>query len=166
MPHGPGPVDVVASAWVVHDGRVLLIRHRKLATWLPPGGHVDVGERPDRAAVREVAEETGVACRLVDPRGADAGAGADGGDDYRDEGVERLVHPLHVQLEDIFPGHQHFDLVYVAVTDDPTTTLAADEVDGVRWASAPDLDEIPGLKREVRDGAREALAVVNAAGGR
>jgi ADP-ribose pyrophosphatase YjhB (NUDIX family) len=33
---------------------VLLVYHRKLAMWLPPGGHVEPNELPDDAAVREV----------------------------------------------------------------------------------------------------------------
>src|SRR5581483_6533828 len=42
--------------------RVLLILHRKLGLWLPPGGHLDPadGGDPLRTALREVREETGV----------------------------------------------------------------------------------------------------------
>lgn len=45
---------------VVHDGRVLLVRDRR-GLWSTPGGHLDFGESPAEAAVRETAEETGVA---------------------------------------------------------------------------------------------------------
>src|SRR5690606_18869145 len=61
----PAPTrDWAVSAFVVWRGRVLLHRHRKLGLWLPPGGHVEPGELPDEAAVREVLEETGVAVEL------------------------------------------------------------------------------------------------------
>ena len=31
---------------------VLLIKHKKLGVWLPPGGHIEAGEFPYEAAVR------------------------------------------------------------------------------------------------------------------
>ncbi len=56
---------------MVFEGKVLLHRHRKLGTWLPPGGHIEKDELPDDAAVREVGEETGVRVELVGERRED-----------------------------------------------------------------------------------------------
>ena len=42
-------------------GRVLVIEHRRLRTWLPIGGELEAGETPSEAAVRELREETGLA---------------------------------------------------------------------------------------------------------
>lgn len=55
-----------AIAVVVHDGHVLLARRKKqpdAGLWGFPGGHVDWGETALDAAVRELAEETGVTAR-------------------------------------------------------------------------------------------------------
>jgi 8-oxo-dGTP diphosphatase len=40
--------------------RVLVIEHRRLATWLPVGGELEAGETPQDAARRELREETGL----------------------------------------------------------------------------------------------------------
>ena len=42
-------------------GRVLVIEHRRLGTWLPIGGELEAGETPLEAAHRELREETGLA---------------------------------------------------------------------------------------------------------
>ena len=63
------PVHVTVSAIVVSDDglRVLLHRHKRLGIWLQPGGHIDAGEMPWDAAVREAAEETGLPATLASP---------------------------------------------------------------------------------------------------
>jgi 8-oxo-dGTP diphosphatase len=47
------PVDAAAQ-------EVLLVEHRKSGLWLPPGGHLEPGEDPWDAAVRECREELGI----------------------------------------------------------------------------------------------------------
>src|SRR5690606_27899310 len=46
--------DFAVATFVVHQGRVLLLYHKRLGMWLPPGGHIEPNELPDEAAVREV----------------------------------------------------------------------------------------------------------------
>ncbi|MFH1779835.1 MAG: NUDIX domain-containing protein, partial [Candidatus Micrarchaeota archaeon] len=54
--------DFTATGFVVNPEKtnVLLIFHKKLGLWLPPGGHINEGEMPHEAVLREVKEETGV----------------------------------------------------------------------------------------------------------
>jgi 8-oxo-dGTP diphosphatase len=40
--------------------RVLVIKHRRLGTWLPVGGELEPGETPLEAAARELREESGL----------------------------------------------------------------------------------------------------------
>ena len=67
------PVPAV-SALVFRDGSVLLVKRRdepSRGLWGPPGGSLEVGETVERAAAREVLEETGVVVRptrVVDVR--------------------------------------------------------------------------------------------------
>lgn len=57
-----------AGGIIVENGRVLLIRMRNLErteVWSFPKGHLEAGETPEAAALREVAEETGFYCEII-----------------------------------------------------------------------------------------------------
>jgi 8-oxo-dGTP diphosphatase len=47
---------------------VLLGDHRKSGLWLPPGGHVEDGEDPRQAVIREMREELGVPAEFADDK--------------------------------------------------------------------------------------------------
>lgn len=50
---------------VLHDDRVLLTKREDFEVWCLPGGAVDPHEAVDKAAIREVFEETGVRIQLT-----------------------------------------------------------------------------------------------------
>jgi 8-oxo-dGTP pyrophosphatase MutT (NUDIX family) len=54
-----------AAAHLVHQGKILLVKHKKLQQWLGPGGHIDENELAHEAAEREFLEETGLQVRVV-----------------------------------------------------------------------------------------------------
>ena len=71
MPNAPGKtphqlgLDVVPAASVLlfRGDTVLLVKRRhgqNANLWSAPGGHVEEGETPAKAAIRELAEETGL----------------------------------------------------------------------------------------------------------
>lgn len=64
---GPWPrVPYVGVGCIVmHAGRVLLVREHG-GRWSTPGGHLDFGESPADAAVRETLEETGIVVHDVE----------------------------------------------------------------------------------------------------
>jgi ADP-ribose pyrophosphatase YjhB (NUDIX family) len=140
------------AVFVVHLGAVLLLYHRKLARWLPPGGHVEDNELPDDAARREVHEETGVRACLVGDRGLPIAAPA------------QLVIPAGIQVEPIYPGHEHIDLVYFAIPD-PDDPVAAEidqrlaASDRVAWYQLADLPDL-GVDDEIRNWCQKAIDAV------
>ena len=138
--------DWAATTFVVHQGKTLLLHHRKLDKWLPPGGHIDPHELPDLAALREVQEETGLQVALLD-QGAQLGA------------VRRLAQPLCILLETITPEHEHIDLIYVARVLSGSVTLAPTESHGWRWYDWQAL-ESPEVSIDVRDLGRRAIELV------
>jgi 8-oxo-dGTP diphosphatase len=61
--------SIGASAAVVNEGRVLLVRHtygEKKGRWALPGGYATHQERIDETVIREVKEETGLEVEVVD----------------------------------------------------------------------------------------------------
>jgi len=65
----PSTVEVVAAGGVIvrdgADGPEVLVVHRpRYDDWSFPKGKQDPGETDEETALREVAEETGLACRL------------------------------------------------------------------------------------------------------
>ncbi|HYU31485.1 MAG TPA: NUDIX hydrolase [Thermoanaerobaculia bacterium] len=56
-----------AGGLIVRSSRILLISTQEGKRWQLPKGHIEEGETPEEAAIREVREETGVTGRIVAP---------------------------------------------------------------------------------------------------
>ncbi len=65
----PGALKEFSAGGIVSRGsRLLLVRVRNLRgeeVWTFPKGHLEAGEGPEEAALREVEEETGWRCRVL-----------------------------------------------------------------------------------------------------
>ena len=55
-----------AGGLAMRDGRVCLVHRPRYDDWSLPKGKLDAGETFEQAAFREVEEETGLRCRLVE----------------------------------------------------------------------------------------------------
>jgi 8-oxo-dGTP pyrophosphatase MutT (NUDIX family) len=124
-----------------HGDAVLLIRHKRLGTWLPVGGELEPGETPLEAAERELREETGLAGRFP------AGLGVDG------------TPPGLIGYEEHLAGAKGLHLNFAFVAWVTTRELAAcEEFDASRWVVAGELDGLE-CPRNVKELARIALAM-------
>jgi 8-oxo-dGTP pyrophosphatase MutT (NUDIX family) len=122
-------VHVTASAIVVGRRGTVLHLHRRLKRWLQPGGHIDAGEAPEFAALREAREETGLAAE-------------------HPPGGPRMIHlDVHAAQE-----HLHLDLRYLLVAPDAEPAPPPGESPQVRWYGWPEAEAVadPGLVPALR----------------
>jgi 8-oxo-dGTP pyrophosphatase MutT (NUDIX family) len=108
-----GPTHVTASGIVVGARGTVLHRHKRLGIWMQPGGHIDAGETPDVAALREATEELGLA----------------------------VEHPaagpllIHLDVHEAALGHTHLDLRYLLLGADADPMPPPDESPDARWCT-------------------------------
>lgn len=122
---------ITASGLVIKDGKVLLIFHPYIKQWFQPGGHIDEGEEPIQAAIREVFEETGMVC----------------------ESPNGLLNPIDIDLHEIPANpkkaegsHLHIDLLFAL-----KVVLEDDSPEDIQKAWVP-IDQIttPRIQRALQ----------------
>jgi 8-oxo-dGTP pyrophosphatase MutT (NUDIX family) len=150
MPHIHDKIDFTVALFVVQDGRVLLVHHRNLRKWLPLGGHIELDEEPETAALREGKEESGLDLELLGERPPTT-----------HDGVRALLAPRFMDIHRINDTHEHIGLIYFARPKGGTLALAEAEHHDIRWCSPEDLDRLePALSPSVHWYCTQALAEV------
>lgn len=153
MPHLHPKIDFTVAIFVVQAGRILLIHHRQLDQWLPLGGHIELDEDPETAALREAREESGLEVELLGERPPTTGPG-----------TRALIAPRFLDIHRINPTHEHIGLIYWARPRAGSLTLARMEHHDIRWCSATDLDRLePPMSPAVQWYCRKALEEIEAA---
>ena len=131
MAHIHDKIDFTVAIFVVHDDRVLLIHHRKLNKWLPLGGHIELDEDPEIAALREAKEESGLDVELVGERPPTT-----------EPGTRALIAPRFLDIHRISATHEHIGMIYWARPKGGDVTLATEEHHDIRWCTAADLERL------------------------
>lgn len=125
---------LTASGIVQKDGQILMLFHPFLKKWLQPGGHLDRDESPCEAAIREVYEETGVACQPSNPH------------------LSSSI-PVDIDIHYIPPnpvrgesGHLHYDFRYLLSINPANPPPAFEDAEAIGWKTPSEVGE-PNLRR-------------------
>lgn len=143
----PNPYDLAASVLIVSGGKVLFAKHRKIGQWVPIGGHVEPGEIPEDAALREAFEECGLRLHLHGEREV--------GDS---EHYRCLLRPAFMDLHRVKDDHWHLGIIYFATVTGGELHLCEREHEDLRWFSEDELrDPCWGISHALQYYAQEAL---------
>jgi 8-oxo-dGTP pyrophosphatase MutT (NUDIX family) len=150
MAHLHEKIDFTVAIFVVRDAKVLIVHHNKLNKWLPLGGHIELDEDPEQAALREAKEESGLDVELLGERPPTTGPG-----------TRALIAPRFLDIHRVNPTHEHIGMIYWARPKNGALTLATAEHHDIRWCSAGDLDLLlPPMDASVKWYCRKALEEV------
>ncbi|MFT4587917.1 MAG: 8-oxo-dGTP pyrophosphatase MutT (NUDIX family) [Candidatus Binatia bacterium] len=131
MPHLHEAIDFTVAIFVVRDGKILIIHHRKLDKWLPLGGHIELDEDPEQAALREAKEESGFDVELIGERPPTTGPG-----------TRALITPRFLDIHRISETHEHIGMIYWARPKEGAMTLAPEEHHDIRWCTPEELESL------------------------
>lgn len=154
MPHLHEKIDFTVEVFVVCHSRVLLRKHDKYGIWLGVGGHIELDEDPEEAAVREVKEEVGLDISLHGTRPRFAHEGKE---------YKELLTPEFLNRHRINGTHEHVTLNYFAASLTDNVVPSADEKsEGWKWFSREELDDPQyGIRESIAHYARAALQALS-----
>lgn len=115
---------------VKDDGKVLLTWNGRLDTWIPVGGHIEPGDNPDDAIIREVKEEIpGFEFEFIpSPH-------------YEGNNAVKVIKPYRVQIERVPHHNSHINIVFFGKCTKWVNLEENDEGDKLRWFSEEELEK-------------------------
>lgn len=160
MPHihtEPGQIDYIAEVFVVYKNKVLLRFHEKHKIWIAPGGHIELNETPQAAAVREIKEEVGLDVALYARQQEVA---------FEDNAVlknfTQLLVPQFINIHNVGNAdHRHIAIVYFGrSTTDTITQPTNHEKAECRWLTKEEVERDGEIHPQIKYYAIEALRVL------
>jgi 8-oxo-dGTP pyrophosphatase MutT (NUDIX family) len=146
MPHIHEKVDFTVEVFIVCKDKVLLRLHDKYKIWLSVGGHVELDEDPNQAALREAKEEVGLDIELATNLRPF---------ELNNAEYKELIPPKFMNRHRINPTHEHVTLTYFARSE-TDVVKPENPIDQWKWVDAKELDQME-LRESVRFYAKKAL---------
>ncbi len=146
----PGQIDYIAEVFIVHENKVLIRFHEKHHIWIAPGGHVELNETPEEAAVREAKEEVGLDIELYDGNKivAERGTGR----------LSQLISPVFMNIHDVDENHRHLVFVYLATSKtDVIVQPKNHEKTECCWMTREEVIAATDMEETIKSYALEAL---------
>lgn len=150
MPHIHKLIDFTVEVFIVHKDKVLLRKHDKYKMWLSVGGHIELNEDPNQAAIREVKEEIGLDVSLdnrLKPKKT-----------MKNSGTE-LIPPYFINRHRIQKDHEHVTLVYFAKSKSTKImeNIEEEKSEECKWFSKKEIEENKEILPNIKFYALEAL---------
>lgn len=151
MPHIHKLIDFTSEVYVVYKNKVLLRKHDKLGIWLSVGGHIELDEDPNEAAIREVKEEVGLdvvldnSLRIYNPPPGVS--------------IKELIPPYFLNRHQFNSVHQHITFVYFAksLTDKIYESKKTEKSPEIKWFTKEELEKSTEIKDDIKFYALTAL---------
>lgn len=150
---------MIAEVFVVYQGKVLLRFHEKAKMWIAPGGHIELDETPEEAAVREVREEVGLDVALYRPQNLAI---------HHQPGFPRnltpLLPPQFMNIHAVMSGeHRHLSMVYFGrAATDRIIQPNNHEQAPCRWLTRSEVETDPEIHPQIKAYAVAALDALSA----
>ncbi len=123
-------MKITANAFIFYKGKLLVIHHKKLNTWLHPGGHVKENESFFEALTREIKEEVGLDIQVI------------GNNTFKTKKYEYMIAepvPFRVGVSD---NKRAIRLDYVAKANTDKITLQEDEILDYKWINEKEINDL------------------------
>ena len=141
------------SGFIVNESstKLLMVYHKKLETWLIPGGHLEPDEEPVDGVIREVLEETGVSIKVIDASFLPG---------VVDSKKESAIPNPYLMLKEFIPekgdkpAHIHIDFIFLGMADENEVIKKQEaEVNEVKWfdlSEVLEMDTFESIKKIAR----------------
>ena len=138
MPHIHEKIDFTVEVFVLHEHKVLLRKHDKFKIWLSVGGHIELDEDPNQAAIEEVKEEVGLDIELIGEQRSFVG------DTDHPGNYKELIPPRFINRHRYGTNpHEHVTMVYFARAKHTNIKQIEnhEKSEDIRWFTLAELDD-------------------------
>jgi 8-oxo-dGTP pyrophosphatase MutT (NUDIX family) len=110
---------------VRNDGKVLLHWNKNMDTWIPIGGHIELGETPIQAVKREVSEETGFKFDFLEKP--------------KIQGNSEIIPFFRFQIDKVPHHNKHMTFVFIGKCNKYFKKQGTDKDEKLRWFSKKEI---------------------------